>query len=238
TDYRLSGKSAVGAAFGTMRSSTTMAADAGKQDASGYSFVAYGSFAPSQKTYVDIALTLGNNQFDLQRADGVGGTAVADTSGSGLGLSLTAGYDIRSGGWVLTPYGRVEYLNAKVKAYAERGIDGIAVSDQSMTSSLMTVGGEIQYIASTSWGIFVPHLRVEFQNQSQSAADATAQAVGSGVQLTVSPDLNKDKSFGNMAVGASAQFGRGKTGFLDVEKTFSKENIKDQRITAGFKVEF
>jgi uncharacterized protein YhjY with autotransporter beta-barrel domain len=129
-------------------------------------------------------------------------------------------------------------VNAKVKAYAERGIDGIAVSDQSMTSSLMTVGGEIQYIASTSWGIFVPHLRVEFQNQSQSAADATAQAVGSGVQLTVSPDLNKDKSFGNMAVGASAQFGRGKTGFLDVEKTFSKENIKDQRITAGFKVEF
>ena len=61
-----------------------MSADAGKQDASGYSFVAYDSFAPSQKTYVDVGLTLGNKQFDLQRTDNIGGTAVADTSGSGL----------------------------------------------------------------------------------------------------------------------------------------------------------
>lgn len=151
---------------------------------------------------------------------------------------MTAGYDIRNGGWVFTPYGRVEYVNSKVKAFAERGTEGIAISDQSMTSNLMTLGAEMQYTASPSWGMFVPHLRMEFQNQSQSAADATAQAEGSGVQLTVSPELNKDKTFGNLALGASAQFGKGKTGFLDFEKTFGKENFRDQRITSGFKVEF
>jgi uncharacterized protein with beta-barrel porin domain len=237
-DYRLSGKSAVGVAFGTMKSDTNMTGNTDKQEANGYSFVAYGSFAPSQSTYIDVALTKGNNKFDLQRAETTGATAVANTDGNGLGLSLTAGYDWRSGGWVFTPYGRAEYVNSKVKAFVERGADPIQVGDQSMTSKLMTFGAEVQYTASTSWGIFVPHVRVEMQKESQSSPDATAQVVGSFTQLTVTPDLNKDKSFGNTAIGASAQFGKGKTGFLDFEKTFGKENIKDQRITTGFKVEF
>ncbi len=238
SDYRLGGKSAIGAAFGTMKSNTMMAGDAGKQDASGYSFVAYASFAPSQTTYIDFALTSGNNKFDLQRTEATGTTAVAHTQGNGLGMSLTAGYDWRSGGWAFTPYGRIEYLKSKVKAFNERGTEPIAVGDQLMTSNLTTLGTELQYTQSTSWGVFVPHLRVEFQNQSQSADEAKAQAVGGGVQLTVTPELNKDKSFGNVAIGASAQFGKGKTGFLDVEQTVGKTNFKDQRITSGFKVEF
>lgn len=238
TDYRLSGKSAVGAAFGAMKSKTDMSLDAGKQDATGYSFVAYGSFAPSQASYIDIALTAGNGKFDLQRTEAAGGTAVADTTGTGLGLSLTAGLDWRDGSWAVTPYGRAEYVNSKVKAFTERGTDPIAVGDQSMTSSLFSLGVELQYTASTIWGIFIPHARIEYQNQSQSSADSTAQAVGSTVQLTVTPDLNKDKSFGNVGIGASAQFGKGKTGFLDFERSFGRENIKEQRFTAGYKVEF
>jgi uncharacterized protein YhjY with autotransporter beta-barrel domain len=238
SDYRLGAKSALGAAFGTMQSSTTMSGDAGKQDASGYSFVAYASFAPSQTTYIDFALTTGKNKFDLQRTEATGTTAVANTKGSGLGMSLTAGYDWRSGGWAFTPYGRIEYLKAQVKGFNERGTEPIAVGDQSTTSNMTTLGTELQYTNSTSWGVFVPHLRVEFQNQSQSADEGKAQAVGSSVQLTVTPELNKDKSFANVSIGASAQFGKGKTGFVDVEKTIGKENFKDQRITSGFKVEF
>jgi uncharacterized protein YhjY with autotransporter beta-barrel domain len=237
-DYRLGGKSAAGAAFGAMKSSTNMAGEAGKQDATGYSFVAYGSFAPTQSSFFDVALTAGNGKFDLQRIEAVGTTAVADTTGNGLGLSLTAGADWRNGGWAVTPYGRAEYVKSKIKAFTESGTEPITVSDQSMTSNFLSLGIELQYTASTSRGIFIPHTRIEYQNQSQSAADGKAQAVGSTVQLTVSPELNQDKTSGNVAIGASAQFGKGKTGFLDFEKTFGKENFKDRRISAGYKVEF
>jgi uncharacterized protein YhjY with autotransporter beta-barrel domain len=237
-DYRLSGKSALGGAFGAMKSNTEMAGEAGKQDATGYSLVGYGSFAPSQASFIDFALTLGKGKFDLQRLESGGTNAVADTSGTGVGLSMSAGLDWRDGAWAITPYLRAEYINSKVKGFTESGKDTIQVGDQSLTSSMFSVGAEAQYTASTSWGIFIPHARIEIQQQSQSSPDATAQAVGSSIQLTVSPDLNKDKSFGNAALGASAQFGKGKTGFLDFEKTFGKDNFKDQRITAGYKIEF
>jgi outer membrane autotransporter protein len=238
SDYRLSGKSALGVAFGAMKSNTDMAGEAGKQDSSGYSLVGYGSFAPTQASFIDFALTAGSGKFDLKRLESAGTTAVADTSGNGIGISLSAGLDWRDQAWAITPYLRAEYLNSKVKGFSERGTNPIQVGNQSLTSSMFSVGAEAQYTASTSWGIFIPHVRIEMQQQSQSSAEATAQAVGSNVQLIVTPDLNKDKSFGNAALGASAQFGKGKTGFLDFEKTFGKENFKDQRITTGFKVEF
>jgi uncharacterized protein with beta-barrel porin domain len=113
--------------------------------------IAGGSFAPSHKTYLNVTLTAGNNKFDLQRAEDVGGTALAETISSGPGLSLTPGYDMRNGGWAFTPYGRVEYVNSKVKAFAERGTDGITASDQSMISSLLMLGAKMQYTASACW---------------------------------------------------------------------------------------
>ncbi len=237
-DYRLSGKSALGIAFGAMKSNTEMAGDAGKQDASGYSLVGYGSFAPSQASFIDFALTAGSGKFDLKRLETGGTTAVADTSGNGIGFSLSAGLDWRDYAWAITPYVRAEYLHSKVKGFSERGTSPIQVGNQSLTSSMFTVGTEAQYTVSTSWGIFIPHARIEMQKQSQSSPDATAQAVGSGVQLTVSPDLNKDKSYGNAGFGASAQFAKGKTGFLDFDKTFGKENFRDQRFSGGVKIEF
>ncbi len=43
----------------------------------------------------------------------------------------------------------------------------------------------------------------------------------------MTPDFSNDKRFGNMVLDASARFGKGKTDFLDFEKTFDKENFKD-----------
>ncbi len=238
-DNRVSKAAAVGAAIGALKSSSDMGVEAGKQTATGYSMVAYGAFAPSPKTFVDFAATWGRNTYDLTRQELSGGSATANTKATGIGLSLTGGYDYREGAFIVTPYGRLEYLQSKVDAYREYGESPIAVSDQSLTSTTLALGGEMQYFISTTWGVLIPHARMEYLRQTQtSGKTGTAQLVGDTVQVNIDPQLNLDKDYGTAGVGVSAQFSKGVVGFVDYDRSFGKLNFKHQKYSLGLKVEF
>jgi uncharacterized protein YhjY with autotransporter beta-barrel domain len=238
-DYRISRAFVLGAAVGALKSDTELTEDAGEQKARGGSMTTYFSYAPTQSTYIDLAISLARNKYDLTRLQSVGGYAVANTRGKGLGVTMTGGVDFRFSNFTFAPYVRADYLSSEVDEFTEQGEAPLQLSGQKLTANVYTLGAQLQNAFSTSAGIFIPHLRVELQRQSQNTARAvTAQLVGSSAQVLVDQSTPIDKSFGQAGVGISAQFARGLTGFLDYEQLFGKENFSEKRFTGGLKAEF
>lgn len=238
-DYRLSRKAVVGAALGGLRSKADVAGLADAQRARGTSLTVYGSYEPADRWYLDAALSLARNRFELQRATATGGRAQADTKGSGSGLSLTAGYQFLGQRSVVSPYLRAEKLRVKVDGYTETGDSPFTLGDQRVDANLVALGSEFQFIVPTRLAIVVPHARIEWQQQSQQHRDSgTATLVGADVQVNAQPALDADKRFGRYALGLSAQFRRGMSAFLDYEALFGKDDLSERRVNLGAKLEF
>jgi outer membrane lipase/esterase len=238
-DYRVSRKLLVGGALGFMRGSTEIANGAGDQTATGTSFTLYSSFEPTPAWFVDVGLSSGRNSFDIKRTQSDGGIAKSSTSGGSTGLTLTGGYSLRSKGWMLSPYGRVDTLKVNIEGFTEEGTNALIVGSQNLRSTALSAGGIAQYSISTGYGIVVPQARLEFQRQTQNSGQGvTARLVGSDVQVLVAPDLEIDKTSGTLGVGLSTQFRHGLSAFADYEQLFGKSNTSQYRLSAGVKLEF
>jgi uncharacterized protein YhjY with autotransporter beta-barrel domain len=243
-DYRLPGESVLGLAAGYMRADTDLAGDGGNQNASGYSFSAYGSFVPAQGAYIDVIAHGGNNKYDTRRRDlGLTGSPLeytSDTRGRQFAASLTAGADIYRGKLTLNPYLRVDYVNAKINGFNESGDDGaIAIRDATFRTTVVTMGGQASYTVGLSWGVLVPNARLELQRRVQGDnRNVTAALVADGTITTVAALESVDRNFGNVTVGASMVLPRGINGFANIERHFGRESYSNTKYTLGIRLEF
>jgi uncharacterized protein YhjY with autotransporter beta-barrel domain len=238
-DYRLSKSWVLGAAVGGMRANTDLSGAAGSQDARATSLTTYVSFAPSAATYIDVAASFSRNRYELSRLQTSGGYAAATTNGDGLGLSVSTGYEWRSGRYALQPYLRADTLRATVDAFTEIGQAPLELSEQRLTSTVLTLGAQAQASYSIGGAVLLPHVRFEVQQQTQNIARAvSARLLGSSTQVLVDQAVLIDRRFGQFGLGLSAQFARGLTGFADYEQLFAKQNFKSRRGSVGLKVEF
>jgi uncharacterized protein YhjY with autotransporter beta-barrel domain len=106
-------------------------------------------------------------------------------------------------------------------------------------ATTLTLGGQLSYAISTSWGVLLPYGKVELQYLAQSSAqNLTAQLAAASSSSTIVPTLGQDRSFGNFSLGASAILPHGISGFFTYEQLFGKDNYKGQRYTLGLRVEF
>lgn len=238
-DYRFSKQMVVGGAVGYSKSTSDLSGLTDAQRATGKSLTLYGSFEPKPRWYIDTALSATRNDFKLKRNTTLNTLANADTKGSGTGLSITTGYQFLRDAVILSPYVRVDALKVNINGFTELGDNALTVGDQGLKSTVITLGGEAQYIIPTGGAIVIPHARLEMQRQTQNSVRAvTAQLVGSTVQVVVDPQLETDKSFGFFSVGVSAQFKRGLSAFADYEQLFGKSSFSERRLNVGVKLEF
>ncbi len=238
TDYRFAGNNVLGAAVGFLRGDADLDAGAGNQDAKGYSFTVYGTYVPIENAYIDGMVNVGHNRYDSQRLTP---TAAFDsqTSGNQWGLALSVGYAVNRGALALTPYGRVEYVDAKVDAFTESGdpSEALIIGDQRIKATTLTLGGTASYAIGTSWGVLVPNARLEFQYLAQSSANDVSARIATSAPTQIQI-LGPDKSFGNFAVGVTALFGRGVSAFFNYQQLFGKSNVSDRLYTLGLNVAF
>ena len=241
TDYRFEGNHVLGAAVGLVKANTDLSQATGSQDAKGLSLSLYGSYVPADNAYIDATMNLGHNKYDSQRLQTTGGFAQSNTSGNQLALALNAGYAFNQGPLTATPFGRVEYINASVNGFTEAGSlnEALTIGEQRVKATTVTLGGQMSYAVSTTWGVLLPNARVEFQHVVQSSVqNVTAALVGSPTPPTIVPILGQDKTFGNFAVGASAIFAKGFSCFVNYEQLFGKDNYSDRKYTLGLRIDF
>jgi outer membrane lipase/esterase len=237
-DYRFPGNSVLGASVGYLKADTDLESGAGNQNARGYSFSFYGSYVPTENAYIDGILNFGHNRYDGQRQSATGSFS-NNTSGDQWGLAVSVGYAFDRGPLTLTPYGRVEYVDAKVNGFTESGdaSNALTVGEQRIKATILTLGGQASYAMSTSWGVLLPYAWLEFQYLAQSDVDnVTTQTAMLGP--TTIQAANQDKSFGNFALGLTALFKQGVSAFFNYQQLFGKSNLTDQLYTLGLRLEF
>ena len=248
TDYRFPGNHVIGAALGLVKANADINDNGGTQDVKGLSVSLFGEYVPAENAYIDLVINYGNNKYDgVRRApDPAQPTTTYDYSsnprGSQFGIALSAGYQFNHGSWLLTPYGRVEYIDAKVDAFEETATNGGPtplqnVSAQRYQSTVLTAGGHAQYAWSQPWGVLVPYARLEYRYATHNSADTvTAQYVGGTLEPVLFPGA--DNSYGNFAVGVSTVWPQGLSGYFNYQYLFAKQNFSDSRYTLGVRYDF
>ncbi|HET9642361.1 MAG TPA: autotransporter outer membrane beta-barrel domain-containing protein [Burkholderiaceae bacterium] len=239
-DYRLNGSWVVGGALGI--SHTDVRFDGGsqsRQDSDGYSGTAYASWSLTPSTYVSATLSYEASDFDIARDNGGSSILRASTKGHGLGLSLSAGHDIVVGAWSFSPYVRWDSVTARIHGFDEvGGVDAVSVSSQRSRSDTLNIGSQVQYSIPVSWGVVLPHARVEFTRRTDSHQNSpSARLLNGNTALLIPTSADTDRSYGNWAIGVSSITQRGVTLFCDYEAGFALQGYRSQRITVGLRSE-
>jgi len=243
-DYRLPGDSVVGLAGGYMKANTDLAEAGGSQDASGYSFSAYGSFVPAPGAYVDVILHAGSNKYDTRRREltdlGAPVDYFSNTRGRQLAMAVTAGTDINRGPVTMNPYLRLDYVDAKINGFNESGDAGaIAIKDLDLRTTVVSLGGQVSYAMSMSWGVLMPNARLELQRRVQGDShNVSASLVADGTINANAPLEPVDRNYGNVSIGASAVLPKGVSGFVNIERLFGRDSYSNTKYTAGVRFEF
>ncbi len=140
----------------------------------------------------------------------------------------------------MNPYLRVDYVNATINRFSESGGEGaVQVGDLDLNTTVVTLGGQLNYAISTSWGVLLPNARLELQRRIQGdGRNVNAQLVADGSVSARVPLEAIDRNYGNVSVGFSAVLPRGVSGFANYERLFGRDGYSNSKYTAGLRFEF
>ncbi len=192
----------------------------------------------------------------------------AETDADEFSASIGAGFNINRGGLVYGPYAELNYTDIEIDEFTERAsntsgndpisggpaaivpgeFSNLTVLDQDIESLTSTIGAQVSKAISTSAGVFVPQLRVEWVHEFDDDQrdieaffpnDTTTDLNGDPAPpiFTVENE-SPDRNWFNVGAGVSANFANNMTGFIYGETLLGKEDVDQYTVTGGFKVKF
>jgi len=223
----------------------------GGVEADNYNISAYSTFYV-EDFYIDGIFTYGWSDYEIERGiriksnnptvPVINRTAFASPEGEQFYGSLGSGYNFHTGSLTYGPYVRLTYLNATIDGYSESGARGLdlRVAEQEVDSLESVVGAQISYAFSQSFGIIVPHFRIEWHHEFfDSVREFSISYVNDPRNNTLTLESERlDGDFFNIGVGVSADFQGGIQAFLDYETVLELKNVESHIFTAGLRVEF
>ena len=235
-DRRISGKLAAGVGAGFARDRTDVGSDGTNSRGKGASLAAYASYHPTPNTFVDGLIGAGSLNFKTQRfVAPIESIASNDRSGRQLFASLAAGYEYRDRGYLLSPYGRLDYSSDRLNQSTETGAGQYALSYFSQTTPSLqgVVGLRAEMLNPTSYGWAAPRARVEYRREFQGERDASiayADVVGGPRFIINSGALARN----SLVAGIGADFirrGGLKIGFdYQLQHNFSRDSVQGIRL--------
>ncbi|HKQ16700.1 MAG TPA: autotransporter domain-containing protein [Steroidobacteraceae bacterium] len=248
-DYRLSDKAVLGAALSYGSSSVEFKSDDGKLDTDSFSLSLYGSAYAAKNFYFDGIVNFQNSSYDAFRnityVDGIGLVDVdasGDTDGTTLSGGLSAGYDFLAGGLTISPNVGFFYIDTTIDSFTEKGAAGLNLiyDEQKFKSMTGNAGLRLTYAWNLSWGVLLPHLRVDYVREFEDDVDvfgvrfANDPNATSTAPVLVATD-NPDTSYWRLAGGFSAQFKHGISGYIEYQRLESFEFISFQDVSIGLR---
>ena len=244
-DYRLSPDLVIGGALGYGTDTADFVAEQGSLDIDTFTGSIYTSFYVPESMFLDTILMFGDNDYKTVRNivyTGVNTSTAGDTKGSQFGIGINGGKEIFiGGGYLVSPLVRFEYLKTDIDAYRETGGDGwaLAIEDQSIESAKLAIAAEISRAFKQSWGAFVPHLHVEWENQlKDDSREIVASMVEAPDAQFVLPTDKPDKSYFNLGFGFTGIVGENIGFLLGAETTLDQKDIQNTTVNAEVRIEF
>lgn len=250
-DYRLSDKSVLGIALSYGSSSVDFAADEGGLDTESWSFSLYGSAYAAKNFYFDGIVNVANSSYDADRnityVDGTGlvsADAQGDTDGMTLSGGLSGGYDFLLGGLTISPNLGFFYVDTTIDGFTEAGAGGLNLiyDEQKFESLTGNLGLRLTYAWNLSWGVLLPHLRVDYVREFEDDVDVFGVRFAADPNAASTPPIlvatdNPDQSYWRVATGFSAQFKYGLSGYIEYQRLESFELINFQDVSIGLRMQ-
>ncbi len=257
-DYRVSDKLIFGGTLGYTRQDNDLRGSDGALGTRGWSISAYGTWYQQDSWYMDGVFSYGRNSYDIERRvrytiTGPSGTTTIDQSGHANGdgdsmtFALSLGRDFNKNGWGFGPYLRAMYTNMSFDPLVEefeQSVPGVGLAlvldSRDVTSLSSTLGGKLTYAHSTSWGVLIPHVQLEWQHEFQSdPSEVEARFLFDplGTPFTIKGDPI-DTDFFRFGVGMSFVMAKGRSGFFYYERLLSRERFSQDSLALGIRIEF
>jgi uncharacterized protein YhjY with autotransporter beta-barrel domain len=175
-DQRIGSSGVLGMSIGYDHDNSDISNDGTHSIAQGYSAALYGSIAPSANTYIDGVLGGGGLSFDSQRYGGNNGDyLLGHRNGDQWFASLTGGYEYKWNSWLLSPYGSLQWSMSRLNSYSETGdvTEALTYGSEVVRTSQAILGLRAGTEYKESWGVLIPHMRLEFGHDFQGTTDTT-----------------------------------------------------------------
>ncbi|MBE1162466.1 fibronectin type III domain-containing protein [Dyella acidiphila] len=175
-DQRIGNTAVLGMSLGYNHDNSDISNDGTHSIAKGYSAALYGSFAPSANTYIDGVLGGGGLSFDSQRrGENYGDDLLGHRYGDQWFASLTGGYEFKWSSWLVSPYTRLQWSLSSLNAYSETGdvTEALTYGSEQVRTTQAILGLRASGEYKESWGIVIPHFRLELGHNFQGTTDTT-----------------------------------------------------------------
>lgn len=240
-DYRLSNESIIGGALTYGVSDVEFSNNSGEQEVSNWSLSAYGSRYFRDQYYVDWVVSYGFSDIEAERNLTLfDEQSTGETEGSQWGGAVSFGTDLNRGALLLSPYVRLQYINADIDSYEETSSNGLALSlDQQDIETLKSaLGARVSKAMSMPWGVLSPSAHIEWLYEFQDDRRELDAFLLShpGETLTIETD-DPDRSYFKLGVAASAVFVGGRSAFAALETSVGQSDLDYYRLDLGFRME-
>jgi uncharacterized protein YhjY with autotransporter beta-barrel domain len=176
-DYRFNESFVLGGGVGYGTDSSDVGENGSRSEGRAYTFALYGSYSPGEVFFLDGLWGYQKLDYDLRRFVTTNGNFVnGNRGGSQWFGSLSVGADIAAGNaWQFTPYARVDVARATLDGYTETGdaIFSLRYEEMEVDTTTGNAGVRIDYRRETSWGLFSPQFRVEYQHDFKGSGAQT-----------------------------------------------------------------
>lgn len=223
----------------------------GGLDTDSWAVSLYGSAYAARNLYFDAILNVANSDYGADRnityVDGLGLVSVdahGDTGGMTYSAGVSGGYDFLLGGLTLSPTLGLFYIDATIDSFTERGAGGLNLiyDEQSFQSFTGNLGFRATYAWNLSWGVLLPHLRVDYVREFKDDVDVFAVRFAADPDAASTPPIlvetdNPDESYWRLAAGFSAQFIHGVSAYIEYQRLESFELISFQDVSLGLRLQ-
>lgn len=249
TDYRFTDRFVAGVGVGAIQQASEFTQVAGGTDSDGFNVTLFGTWYKQDAVYIDAVVDFGSNSFDLERdiatQAGTPVFALADTESSSTSVTLGAGGNANLGAWDVGGYFRLSLTDASVDGYDERASNAgpgsgsvYSIGSQSISSQKLVFGVETSRVINTSRAVFVPSLRLELETENEESKENISATLLTSQTTGVYRGTERDTSYVNLGVGASAVMPGGKNAFVYYETHLQHDFVTQNWLKAGLRFEF
>ncbi len=241
-DYRITEKLVLGVGVGYARDRTNIGTDGTSNRSQGYSVAVYGSYQPTQNTFVDGLLGAGSMRFDSDRfVPAVTDFARANRSGAQLFGALIGGYELRRNGMLWSPYGRIDFSVDRLNQATESGagLNALTYFAQRQKSLQSALGLRVESAHEVEFGWVSPRLRGEYRHDAQREQQASisyADQVGTGPRYTLGTGPLERSTY-VLGLGNDFILRNGLTLGVDYQLNYSSAQSRSQTVRVKLQID-
>ena len=240
-DYRIGTAGVVGAAFDFDHTTGDFDSNFGDFTTDTFTGILYGSYYPTEQSYIDAALGFGHKEFETDHdAFPGGGPSVvnSETTGFDFTADLSGGYDFTFESVTVGPRVGIHYKRTSLDSFTETGVGTLFHYEDQVDESLTgTIGAQASMAFSTSFGVVVPQVSAEYVREFLDDRERhTAQPVG-GVPFTFVTD-QPDRNHFNLGAGVVFVLPEGITPFVNYAAEVANSLEETHTVSAGARFGF